>query len=122
MCNNTLYLFDYVVVEKILTEFYRILKRDGKIIITNPSIKFSMFRFIIRLIKIYDKKILKKLSNFFVPYVKLIFFNIIINFKLKKKHFYKYKEQTDLMLKFGFKNVREKEVYLDLSYLVVSKK
>jgi len=112
VCNNTLYLFDYVVVEKILTEFYRILKKNGICVLSNPKKRSNPFKIFFEHTKKGFKfnKFLASFSNI----CKLLKYNyIILKYNKNKKNlgFITTNKQEHLM-----RNVNFNKIFSKISY------
>jgi ubiquinone/menaquinone biosynthesis C-methylase UbiE len=118
-CNNTLYIIPKEKQLDVLKEFYRILKPEGKIVITNPIKGGKPIKIYLEGIKrsLQRNGFLKTLKNMilmFSPTIRILYYN----FQIKKESekggyvFFKFDEQKELLKKMGFSAItRTRLVY-----------
>jgi len=120
--NNTLYTFPKQKQLEILKEFFRILKRGGKVVIANPQKGWSPFKIYVEGIEKNLKqegfwRTVLKVFKMIVPTAKILYYNAQIK-KESNYCFLEPKEQRQLLKEAGFSMVSEsKEVYADQAIL-----
>lgn len=123
--NNVLYLIHPDKRGFVLKEFYRVLKPGGKIVLSNLRAGWKPIKiYLAHLSKEYEKngliKLVMKMTQMFVPTVKMFYYNAKIiregnqgDFKFMKEG-----EQRILLQKYGFKDIsKDKYVYADQAVL-----
>jgi len=110
--NNVLYCVNKNDRKKVIHEFYRVLKPNGTIVISNPIIDFNPFTILDNHIKLEYKKfglfytILNNIK-LLTSIIKLFFYYSIIKKNVKKGSysFFQKMEQKELLSSCGFKNI-----------------
>jgi len=123
--NNTLYIIPKEKQLDTLKELYRVLKPGGKIVIANPLKEHKVFKIYIEGIKKNLKKeglttTIKKVLQFFIPTLKIFYYNFFIS---KIEFFPSPQELKSLLADAGFTTLSNgKLVYANQSILIVGKK
>ena len=119
--NNTLYTIPVNKIDAIMKEFYRILKPNGKMVISNLAKNYSP-------LKIYSEHIkksvkyaglfytIKNLAELTVPTIKMFYYNFLIKKQSEGGNFsfFDTNEQKELLGRNGFMNISEnKKVFGD---------
>jgi ubiquinone/menaquinone biosynthesis C-methylase UbiE len=113
-CNNVIYTIPKEKRNKIFHEFYRVLKPNGIIVVSNIAVGFSPIKIYFDHLKKDAKKngIIKsliKVIKLLLPTIRIFFYN----WKIQREHrFGTYdlitpNEQKNLLLEAGFKNVSD---------------
>lgn len=124
--NNVIYTLTEQAQKRLFLEFYRILKPNGKIVLTSPKEGWSSFRIYLGGIK---KQILRdgifrgilNVLKLIFPAIKIIYYNYLIQ---KESQYYfltnSYIEQA--LKESGFRNVTIEDVYEKQTYLITAYK
>lgn len=128
--NNVLYTIDIKNRKKLIEEIYRVLKKDGQVLISSININFKPVKIYLDHIKISLKKygFLKtffQVIKFIKPTILIFYYNILI----KKENnagdysFINRGEQRNLLQEVGFRNVcKDLEVYSSNAFLNIAVK
>jgi len=123
VCINVFYLLERP--KDTLLEFYRILKRGGKIIIITPKYNFNYspllkrhFTEAIRLKKIIDIIVLPFILGL------IFFFEFVITIRERKGRYHRFKKEdiSKLFQEAGFRDVRISDCYAQQNSLIVAKR
>lgn len=124
--NNVIYTLTEQAQKKLFFEFFRVLKPNGKIVLTSPKEGWSSFRIYLGGIK---KQILRdgifrgilNVLKLIFPAIKIIYYNYLIQ---KESQYYfltnSYIEQA--LKESGFRNVTIEDVYEKQTYLITAYK
>jgi ubiquinone/menaquinone biosynthesis C-methylase UbiE len=129
-CNNTLYIIPKEKQLDVLKELYRILKPEGKIIITNPLKESRIYKIYTAGIRANFKKeglvrTIIKIVKFFPQTIEIFYFNCVLNKKIKegKGYFSTEEELQNLLRNSGFRNILKKGlVYANQNILLIGEK
>jgi len=128
--NNTLYAIPRDKRDAVIKELYRILKPNGKIVISNITEGFSPFKiYKDHVLKEFKRNgllyILRNIVKFIKPTIKMFYYNHLI----KKEHgdgdfdFFEEGEQKKILEENRFKNIsNEKRVYANQAVLTFAYK
>jgi len=125
--NNTLYLLSKREQQKVISEFKRVLKVGGKVVLSEPKSGGSSFKIYISAIKEEIKEngiseAVLKITSLFIPVIKILYYNLIIK-RERSEHFFRAGEQEKLLTEAGFSVVTsDREVYTNQAILVTGKK
>jgi len=112
---NTLYALD--VPEKIISEFYRLLKSQGKLIFANPHNKAELSTIFREQLK--ELGLAKFIFRFLLNLPSLLVIIIVNIFFLKKnKNYWSEKEAEGILLKNNFQNIKIEYTYANQNLLV----
>jgi len=127
ICMLTLHSIPYEFRARVLSEFYRVLKPGGKIVLSNPYSNFSPNRIFIEHIKKDLRKsglikVLKDSIKHFIPIIKMFYYNNLIKREEKKRDgvLLSFNEQKELLEKTGFNNVSDTRVLYSKSAIINS--
>jgi len=117
---NTLFLIEPQVRAKILKEFYRVLKNNGKIILINLKEGFRPIKIYREHFRIIRKRqgwlaTIEQILKFIIPSLKLLYYAKKI---AGKYYFFKNGEQVNILQKSGFKKISKTEkIYANQAFL-----
>lgn len=120
--NNTLYIILKEKQLNTLKELYRVLKPNGKIVLSNLKKGWKSWKIYIRGVNDNFKKegvyfTFLKIIKMIIPTLKIFYYNYLIK-KESKYHFCDFNEQKELLKQSGFKKVSEtKLVYAEQAIL-----
>jgi len=128
--NNVIYTLPVEKWDGIFKEFYRVLKKDGIIVISNINKNFKPLNILLSHIKISlaDNGILKTVQDFFIflpAVIKMFYYNWLIKKENKSGEycFVGLGDQSKALLKAGFSSVvTDLPVYAGQAYLDTAKK
>ena len=108
-CNNVLYAMSTEERLRAIKELHRILKPNGKIVISNPMKEANPIKIYLWHIKKSiktkgAKKTIKDIIKMFVPTIKIFYYNLWLRRK-RKKIFLEQKQQVELLKQAGFVNI-----------------
>lgn len=129
VCVNALYAIGTQSINSVTAEFYRILKKGGTIVVTDPKKNFNNFK-----IFLSDLKLLRingglfftgrfLIRNLFI-YLGLFFYNKKIDHNAKNNiyNFFEEQQYNDLFESSGFTVISIKHEYANQNLLVIAKK
>jgi ubiquinone/menaquinone biosynthesis C-methylase UbiE len=127
--NNVIYSLTEKGRDNALSEFYRVLKPKGRLVITFLKKKFSPKIIYFESFRLERRKRGKLKTyllalNMLVPTLKIFFYNFLIKIKEQKNRFifYKHAEIRNLLKKSDFENIKIKNIYAGQAYLVFCSK
>lgn len=127
ICMLTLHSIPYEFRPKVISEFYRVLKPGGKIVLTNPYNNFNPNRIFIEHIKKDLKrsgliKIITDSIKHSIPIIKMFYYNNLIKQEEKKndKVLLSFDEQKKLLKEAGFKNISDTRILYSKSAIINS--
>lgn len=112
--NNTLYNIDRNNRLKVLIEMKRVLKQNGKIILSNIHKGFSPLKIYMSAI-VYNiktdgvSKTVALIIKLLIPTIKMFYYNFIIQkeHKFNKNNLFEYQEQKELLVQAGFADISD---------------
>lgn len=129
ICVNTLYTLGKEGFENVLMEFERVLKPGGQLLVTDPRPNFSNLRIFFSDLEFHyvSKNIFRTILHLiknFSRYVKLYYYNIVIDSRAKKSHYFypTQKEYVELVSKHNFFVKKVSLAYCNQNNLVVAEK
>lgn len=129
VCVNALYSIGTQSINSVMAEFYRILKKGGTIVVTDPKKNFSNFK-----IFLSDLNLLKRNEGLFFTgyfliknlsvYIRLFFYNKTIDKNARNNiyNFFDERQYNDLFESCGFTVISIKHEYANQNLLVIAKK
>jgi len=121
-CNNVLYAIPKDKQPSLISEFYRILKPGGKIVISNPKKGWKLYKIYIAGIRenFHREGVVKSILKIFkllIFAIKILHYNHLIA-RESEFYFFDIDEQNKLLIKAGFRNATNTElVYGEQSLL-----
>ena len=124
VCINVLYLLPQKERKKILKNFFKLLKNNGKIIIVNPISKGSNLKIFFADIKksFQNKGICQGVRRLFWSLIAICGMTLPYLKRVKRKLFLNQNEQENLLKEAGFFVLFSQKVYADQAILTVAKK
>ena len=129
VCVNALYAIGSQSINSAVDEFYRILKKDGVIIITDPKENFNNFKIFLSDIKLWkNNKGLFSVGYFLIRnlliYIKLFFYNKKIDNNARDNIYKFFNEQqySDLFKTHGFNVISIKNEYAGQNLMIIAEK
>jgi ubiquinone/menaquinone biosynthesis C-methylase UbiE len=117
VCVLTLHVLSPYDRETIVGEFHRVLKPDGRIVLANPSVKFSSFRIFFKHVQDSIKLLgigrsIYEIALFLVPITRMFYYNFILEFGRQSYKYLEFDEQKRYLETAGFSMISEtKEIY-----------
>ncbi len=128
VCINVLYTIPHHERGVVLQNLYKLLRHGGRIVIVNPSRNFSILQYCRYTIRQQFSKggflsICGLITRYLPNFLKIIYYNIIINYHFKSNSFFSDDEQTKLIFDAGFTKILKREkVYAFQSEMIVAEK
>jgi len=125
VCNNTLYIIESKFYDAIIKEFWRILKKGGMIVLSNPIKSASPYKILLNHFKMVAKKnntlfLMKELFVKLNYLVLLLYYNHRIKNKSRNKyHFFEIREQEEVLKRNNFNIKKTVMVYANQNILTV---
>lgn len=125
VCNNTLYIIEPIFYDAITKEFWRILKKGGMIVLSNPIKGASPYKILLAHFKMVTKKnntlfLIKELFVKLKYFILLLYYNNSIKNKSGNKyHFFEPREQEEVLRRNNFNIKKSIRTYADQNILTV---
>lgn len=117
VCILTLHVLSPHDREAVITEFFRVLKPGGIVVLVNPSVHFNSFRIFTEHVRSAFKtlgwwKAIYEIFLFVIPITKMFYYNFILEFGGNSYNYLELNEQCTYLKEAGFGSVSEtKEIY-----------